>query len=260
MSQLNSINPSAAANQVDTNPIANGSFYVPCVPIAVSANLVAAQPLAKRLAASASELAHLSHADFASIQLNKSELRLKVNECAMNDEALLDVCMLNVEDLFANLSAYLMIQGQVAENSQNDNLQINLQVSLKQVHAYAAAMGFVAGEYWIDGVMHPEMLFEACLKRVQALQKRWQDNYFQSMDLALQQQRDAVYSAAASCLMEICQNGLDNQISLEPTPQAQEDVLVALDTFVDAPFCGAWPVLRQRVIVLGHENTEGGVQ
>jgi hypothetical protein len=257
MSQLNAINQSASANQIDTNPFATGNFYVPCVPIAVSANLVAVQPVAKRLAASASELAHLSLADFVDIQLKKSELRLTVDECALTDEALLDVCMLNVRDLFANLAAFLIAQGQVAENSPNDNLQINLQVSLQQVHAYAAAMGVVAAEYCIEGVIHPEMLFEACLKRLQVLQKRWQDNHFQSIELALQLQRDAVYAAAANCLMEICQDGLDNQIALEPTPQVQEDVLVALATFVDLPFSGEWPVLRERVIVLGNE---GGVQ
>lgn len=60
--------------------------------------------------------------------------------------------------------------------------------------------------------------------------------------------------------MEICQDSLDNQITLEPTPQAQEDVLVALSTFVDEPFSGEWPVLRLRVIALGRENTEAGVQ
>jgi hypothetical protein len=115
----------------------------------------------------------------------------------------------------------------------------------------------VAADYCLIGVIYPEMLFDACLKRVQVLQKRWQDNYFQSIELALQLQRDAVYCAAASCLTEICQHGLDNQISLEPTPQAQEDVLVALATFADKPFSGEWPVLRQRVIVLGNE---GGLQ
>jgi hypothetical protein len=257
MSQLNTINQSAAANQIDTNPVATGNFYVPCVPIAVSANLVAAQPLAKRLAASASELAHLSRADFADIQLKKSELRLKVDECTMTDEALLDVCMLNVRDLFANLAAFLMVQGHIAEYSENDNLQTNLQVSLKLIHDYAAAMGLVFTDYCVDGMIRPEMLFEACLKRLQVLQKRWQDNYFQSIELALQLQRDAVYGAAANCLMKICQDGLDNQITLEPTPQAQEDVLVTLATFVDLPFSGEWPVLRERVIVLGKE---GGVQ
>jgi hypothetical protein len=35
---------------------------------------------------------------------------------------------------------------------------------------------------------------------------------------------------------------------------------VSLATFLDKPFSGEWPVLRQRVIVLGSENAEGGVQ
>jgi hypothetical protein len=252
MNTSNHSNPSTTAK-----PLANINFYVPCVPNSVSANLVAAQPLAKRLATSAPELAHLSLVDFAAIQLKKSELRLKVEECAMTDEALLDVCVLNVGDLFSNLAAYLIALGLVAENSENVNLQTKLQDSLNQVHAYAAAMDLVAGDYCVDAVFNPEKLFDACLKRVQELQKNWQDNYFQSIELALQLQRDAVFEAAASCLMQICDHGLENQISLEPMPQAQEDVFVALATFVDLPFSGEWPVLQQRGIVLGNE---GGLQ
>lgn len=235
----------------------NSHFYVPCTPISISANLVAAQPLAKRLALSAPELAPLSLANFTSIQHKKTELRIKVDECAINLEALLDVCLLNIGDLFSNLAAFLIAKGQVAENSENENLQINLQTSLKQVHDYAAAMELVAADYCLDGEINPEMLFDACLNRVQLLQKRWKQNCLQSIELASQLQRDAVFEAAATCLTQICEHGLENQISLEPVPQAQEDVFLALATFVDLPFCGEWPVLRQRVIVL--EN-EGGVQ
>ena len=252
MNTSNRSNPSTTAK-----PLAINNFFVPCVPISVSANLVAAQPLAKRLATSASELAHLSLVDFAAIQLKKSELHLKVEECAMTDEALLDVCVLNVGDLFSNLATYLIALGLVAENSENVNLQTKLQDSLKQVHAYAAAMDLVAGDYCVDAVFNPEKLFDACLKRVQLLQKCWQDNYFQSVELKLQLQRDAIYGAAASCLSDICQDGIENQITLEPTPQVQEDVLVALSTFADMPFSGEWPVLRQRVIAMGNE---GGLQ
>lgn len=252
MNTSNRSNPSTVAN-----PIAANNFFAPCVPISVSANLVTAQPLAKQLAVSAPELAHLSLLDFAAIQLKKSELLLKIDECATTDEVLLEVCVLNVGDLFSNLAFYLIARGQVVEHSGNEKLRTNLQDSLKQVHDYAIAMDLVATDYCVDGVIDPEKLFNACLKRVQVLQKRWKDNYFQSIELALQLQRDAVCDAAASCLIEICQDGLDNQITLEPMPQAQQDVFAALATFVDFPFSGEWPVLRQRVIVMGNE---GGVQ
>ena len=231
-------------------------FFVPCVPISVSENLVAGEPLVKKLSAAVSssspELVNLSLVDFANIQLKKSELRLKIHKCATLDEALLDACLLNIEDLFSDLAAYQIM---MEPGAQTDACE-----ALKRLHAYAAAIGLTVGTYCVEGVIHPDKLFDACLNRLQALQKNWHDNYFQSIELALQLQRDAVYGAAASCLMEICQNGLDNQISLEPSPQAQEDVLVSLATFVDAPFSGEWPVLRQRVIVLEHEKTEGGVQ
>lgn len=261
MNNSPTINPTT-----DTNLVAASNFFVPCVPIAISASLVSVQPLTKRLAVSAPELAHLSLTDFASIQRKKSELRLKVDECVATDEALLDVCLLNIGDLFSNLASYQQVLGKVSEAVDDGNLQIAVQLALKQVHAYAAAMDLVTADYCVDGVIHPVMLFDACFKRVQLLQKRWQDNYFQSIELALQLQKDSVHGAAASCLTEICQHGLDNQITLEPMPQAQEDVLVAMATFVDAPFSGEWPVLRERMSVLGnsslagHTQNEGGVQ
>jgi hypothetical protein len=269
MSTLDLDNISTSANPATTNPLAANKLYVPCVPLSVSANLVAAEPLAKILAASVSasapELAQVSLIGFGGIQQKKSELQLKVDECAEGDEALLEVCLLNVEDLFANLTAYLMALGQFSECggsgvSGASEVQSHAQVSLKLVHDYAAAMGLAVSDYCVAGVLKPEMLFDACLKRVQMLQKRWLDNYLQSIELTLQLQRDAVFGAVASCLMEICQDGLDNQITLEPSPQVQEDVLVSLATFVDSPFSGEWPVLRQRVIVLGNKYAEEGVQ
>jgi hypothetical protein len=254
MNKLNTTNHSAVANQVDKNPLAENNFFVPCVPIAISASLVAAQPLAKRLANSATEFAHLSFDDFASIQLKKSELRLKVDECSTTDEALLDICLLNVRDLFCHLASYQVARGQAESTDLDAESQSAVQLALEQVHAYTSAMDLVTSDYCVDGVIHPVRLFDACLKRVQLLQKRWQDNYFLSIKLALQLQTDAVYDAAASYLTEMCQHGLDNQISLEPVPQAQEDVLVAMTTFVDLPFSGEWPVLRERVIVLGYAD------
>lgn len=229
--------------------------FVPCVPIAVSTSLVATHVLAKRLATTAPELAHLSLADFVGIQLKKSELQLKAHECAVTNKALLDICLLNVQDLFSSLSAYFLALGQVAETSDNGKLQTNLQASLKQVHAYAEAMDLAVADYCAGGVIYPEMLFDCCLKRIQLLQKQWQDHCFQAIELSLQLQKDAVFGAVAACLTEICQHGLDNQITIEPMPSAQEDVLVALATFVALPFAGEWPAVREKV-----KGSEGGVQ
>jgi hypothetical protein len=167
-------------------------------------------------------------------------------------EALLDTCLSNVGDLFANLTAHLVALGQFVEYgcSGASKAQSQAQVSMKLVHDYANAMGLAVSDYCVSGVISPAMLFDAALNRVQWLQKRWQDNYFRSIELALQLQRNAVFGATASCLMEICQHGLENQITLEPTPPAQDDVLTALAIFEDVPFSGAWPVLRERAIHL----------
>jgi hypothetical protein len=260
---MHTFNPCNPATSTSTStstaakPLAANNLFVPFVPISVNVNLVAAQPLAKHLAALAPELAHLSLDNFAAMQFKKSELHQKVAECATSYEALLDTYRLNMQDLYSCLSAYLLALGLAAEFPDNENLQANLQISLQQVHAYAAAMDLSAAEYGVDSSIQPELLFAACLKRLQLLQERWKDNHTQSIELALQQQTDAVYGAVATCLTDICQHGLDNQISLEPTPQAQEDVLVALATFVDLPFSGDWPELMQQDIALGNE---GGLQ
>ena len=256
---LNAITQSAAVastSHVLAAATSQASF-VPCVPIAVSATLVATDALAKRLASTAPELAHLSFSNFTSIQLKKSELHRKTEECAATRKALLDVFLLNVGDLFANLSAYVLAQGHVSERSDNENLQTNLQTCLKRVHGYAAGMNLDVADYCVDGVICPEMLFDCCLKRIQLLQKQWQDHCFQAIELSLQLQKDAVFGAVAACLTEICQHGLANQITIEPMPSAQEDVLVALATFVDAPFFGTWPILRERTTSL---KSTGGAQ
>jgi hypothetical protein len=249
--------PPTTSSSTAAKSLAVNNLFVPCVPISVSTYLVAAQPLAKQLSDLVPELAHLSLDHFAVIQLKKSELHQKVAECATSDEALLDNFILNIEDLFACQYAYLQAVGLAAEYPDNENLQANMQAALRQVHAYAAAMSLSAADYCVDSSIQPKLLFAACLKRLELLQERWKDNHTQSIELALQLQTDAVYGAVATCLTDICRHGLDNQISLEPMPQAQEDVLVALATFVDLPFAGEWPVLKQRVIALGNE---GGVQ
>lgn len=258
----------ATASTVASQLIRN-NFFVPCVPLSVSSNLVATGTLAKNLSAVISEispdLVKTSFADFTEIQQKKAELRVQTEECTVSIEALLDVCLLNIEDLFSNLAAYLIATGLVTEDNENQNAIANAKISLQLVHDYSSAVGFEATDYCEGGVILSEKLFDLCMDKVKVLQKKWQDNHFQSMELALQLQRDTVFGAAATCLLEICQDGLDNQVTLEPTPTAQEDALGALATCADFPFSGVWPQLRERVIGLGYQgNTanadiEGGV-
>lgn len=256
------MNHSNSINHATTNPAAaaaaaaNASF-VPCVPIAVSSSLVSTQTLAKRLAAITPELAHLSLQNFQNIQHKKSELRLKINECAASDEALLNVFKLNVANLFARLASYQIRLGHAIESNFDGESKSTVQFELQQVDGYAAAMGLLPADYCVDGNIQPEMLFDGCLKRLQLFQKRWQDNCFQATELGLQLQRDAIYGAVANCLTQISEHGLENQLSLEPTPQAQEDVLVALAKCIDLPFSGAWPELRNRLVVANHQSNAG---
>lgn len=245
-------------NYATTNPaVAAPSSFVPCVPIAVSSSLVSAQALAKQLAATVPEIAHVRLQNFQDIQHKKSELRLKINECAAFDEALLDVFKLNVANLFARLAAYQIQLGQAIESNFDGKSKSAVQFELKQMHAYANAIGLLSADYCVDDNIQPEMLFDGCLNRLQLLQKRWQDNCFQATELGLQLQKDAIYGAVANCLTQISEHGLENQLSLEPAPQAQEDVLVALAKCVDLPFSGAWPELRKRLVVANHQSNAG---
>lgn len=261
---------SLLSNSSTVNQTATNRLFVPCVPISVSVNLVAASALADRLSAAVLKtsltLVKTSFIDFTEIQRKKTELRSQIEECGIANEALLDVCKLNIEDLFSHVAAYIMAQSHVAEGIENSNAQVNAEISLQLVRDYAASVGLVVEDYCKDGIVQPEMLFTACLKRVETLQKRWQNNYFQSIELGLQLQREGVFSAVAACLSAICQDGLENQISLDPMPKAQEDVLGALATCADFPFSGQWPQLREREIVLNRQDNavnadaKGGMQ
>ena len=259
-----------ATTTIVASQLTRNNFFLPCVPVSVSANLVATSGLAKALCSSVLEisptLSKASCKEFAEIQLKKTELRIKTDQCALSTETLLDVCLLNVEDVFSNLTAYLIAQDQVIDDSENQNAQVNTQISLQLVHDYACAVGLATEDYFKDGAIYPEMLFDACIKRVKALQKQWVDNYFQAVELGLQLQLETVFGVAGSCLSEICQDGLENQISIEPMPQVQADILEALATCADFPFSGEWPRLRERVVVFGNQgkdvnaDSEGGAK
>jgi hypothetical protein len=249
------------SNSTISNPIHASNFFVGCVPLSVSSMLVAAQPLAKRLAELAPELAGLSLEDFEQIGLKRLELMEKITECAFDTETLIEESVLSMCSIFERLVLSQRLVGEGMEraamlktNPGHVELQVvqvrcetQLQQAMSEVHAFASAVGLVQSNYCIDGRICPDRLLDACLNRVANLEKRLRVNQDESIELSMLVHRGTIYGAVAASLIHVCEFGLQNQITFEPTPPQQEDVLVALATCVDQPFAGAWPVIREVV-------------
>lgn len=259
---------------MNTLPISNNTTvtkhrepFVPFVPLAVSSALVAVLPLSKRLAAHTPQFAHLSRSEFDRIGTKKLALLDKVNECSQTTEALIDVNIDVMNQLFYGLALSLQFEGQrqeAASMSESDPLDVVLQdkyaqLDIQAMHArdevvaMLTQLGLQTQDIYIDDQICPGKLLDACRDKLGTLQQRWKDNYLQVLELSLQLQSDFVYGAVADCLTDICQFGLHEQLSLEPVPQAQEAALVAMSNVVDLPFAGTWPVLVDLAKVV---NTE----
>jgi hypothetical protein len=97
--------------------------------------------------------------------------------------------------------------------------------------------------YAKDTHIDPAALFEACLFRLNFWQQKWQEHCLKAVAIDLKSQRDTVLSAAADCLVTLCEEGVNNVISFDPTPQSQEDVYLSLYEAIEHPFAGVWPKL-----------------
>ena len=197
---------------------------VPYVPQAISYALVAMQPLANRLAELSSVCAHLSQADCSEIELKKLELlQQRVETAALKASSPSDTT------LKARLSKL-----ETDSNFANGTLQMQIKaLKLNPSNLYA------------NGLLCTDKLLDACVDKLRKLQKRWTDNRTQAQELLLQIQMESIYASAADSLIDICQAGLKEQITIDPLPQQQEDALSAMTTCLDFPYSGAWPALAQ---------------
>lgn len=235
--------------------------YVPCVPFAISAALVAAQPLAKRLAEYATDLAHLSHADNEKVVLKKLALLEQIEVCETGAEKLLVGALADMNQLFYHLNLSTQIEGnrvEAAAISAASSDDIQLQVKLEHleneakhareiVQACIDLLKLESDDVSINGELCTGKLLDACVNNVQALQKVWKENREQALALSLQIQIESVYGAAADCLIDVCNFGLHQQINIEPMPQVQEDIFSALATCAKFPYSGAWPAIAVKV-------------
>lgn len=249
---------------------------VPYTPTAVSYALVRTQSLAECLAASSVDYANLSRTQFDCVAMKRDELLVKSRECAKAIETLLQESTVNMASMFNRLASLHMLEGKVLEESSllkdrpEDSHQRNkvrklngfLQSELSQIHALASGVGLNQADYCIDGAIQAELLLEACMSRIEDLRQRLENNDREVISLLVQVQKDTLLGAVASSLQTICEWGLDTQITIDPTPLAQENVLLAMSNCIDLPFSGTWPAsvaMQQQVTNLGGK-TVGGAQ
>lgn len=227
--------------------------HIPFVPRSVSVPLVAAAPLVAKLASTAPELFSISKSSFQEAQINNLK-QLEATE--IDTEALrgiLDLYVLNMQALFMTLTRSLQLSGQyeqlVAETeiqttdslTRIDGRRSLLKDADAKVRQIASDLELPKEVYADDCVLMPTALFEACLFRLNYWQQKWKEQCFKAIDLDLKSQRDAVLGAVADCMVTLCEEGVNNIISFDPTPQSQEDVYLALYAAIEHPFSGAWP-------------------
>jgi hypothetical protein len=228
------------------------NHHVPFVPVSVSVPLVEAAALAAKLASTAPELIDVSKLAFEEVRINDFK-QLAATE--IDSQALLgilDLYVLNMQALFTAITNSLQLRGQyeqlVAETdvqttdtlnrTEKRRLLVNAETEVRQI---TSDLELPTELYEKDTHIDPAALFHACLFRLNFWQQKWQEHCLKAVAFDLKSQRDTVLSASADCLVTLCEEGVNNIISFEPTPQSQEDVYLALYEAIEHPFSGAWP-------------------
>lgn len=243
--------------------------HVPFVPRAVSAPLVMAAPLAAKLASTAPELLNVSKLAFEEVRINdlKQLAATEIDSQALR--GILDLYVLNMQALFTAITNSLQLRGQyeqlVAETDvqTTDTLKriedrrlllVNAETEVRQI---TSDLELPTELYSKDTHIDPAALFEACLFRLNFWQQKWQEHCLKAVAIDLKSQRDTVLSATADCLVALCEAGVTDVISFDPTPQSQEDVYLSLYEAIEHPFSGAWPKLIETPTAKKVDMTRG---
>ena len=230
-------------------------------PLAVSSALVSAHAIAKQLSVHAVEQAEMSRADSEKVVLQKHELLRKIEECKTAIKELILNTIDVVKQLYFHVNLSLQAEGHrieatamCATSPADDVLRMKLQQLTTEsqrlqgiVQSYIEMLKLDEKELIVDSEFCTGKLLDACISKVQKLQRRWEDENLKAINLSLQIQMESIYGAAANCLIEICQFGLQQQVIIEPMPQSQEDVLIAMSTCIDLPYSGSWPTIGRRL-------------
>ncbi len=227
--------------------------HVPFVPLAVSISLVAAAPLAAKLANISPELFSISKSDFEELRIEDLNLleTLDINSQALR--GIIDLYVLNMQAMFKSIANSIQLRGQyeqlvAATDSQTTDsfnriegrrlLMFDAETEVRQI----ASDLVLPKELYAEGCpINPASLFEACLFRLNYWQQKWREQCSKAIDYDLKSQRDAVLGAVSACLVTLAEEGINDIISFDPTPQSQEDVYLALYEAIEHPFSGAWP-------------------
>lgn len=227
--------------------------HVPYVPQSVSVPLVIAAPLAENLAKSSPDLLSISKSNFEENRINDLK---EIESIEIDAEALLaviEIYLLNMQSLFTNLTVYLKLQGQYQEISTGVELETTQQSQKiesirnhlidteNEIRQIASDLGFPEKLHAEECAIDPAALFDACLIRLNQCQKAWHEQSSKAISKTMKSQHDTLLGSAADCLTKLCEKGVTDIISFDPTPQSQEDVFSAIYQFIEHPFSGVWP-------------------
>lgn len=244
--------------------------HIPYVPIAVGVPLVTAAPLAAKLASSAPELMEVPRSTFE--ETRTSDLKM-LDVAEIDAEALravLDLYVLNMQALFSLITTSLQLRGQfeqlVAETEVKTTDALNriegrrllLIDAESEARQIAKDLDLPKELYTNDCSIDPAALFEACLFRLNYWQEKWEEQCLKTIKLDLKSQNDAVLSAVADCLVALCEEGINDFISFDPTPRVQEDVYLALYSAIEHPFSGTWPKIVTQTLPATADLVDGG--
>ena len=250
--------------------------HVAYVPECVDHALVRAQHLAASLCASAPALRALPKVKFASLQPIERKILKECEDKAAAAKARINVHLSKIDQLFSSVQRSIKLDSNVLKhislsdwNPTNALLAarvIQLQELSKSEHAKVKAL--IADLrldpllFFEDKPVRPHDVFEACVSKTKYLQEAWQKAYFAVIDQALNLQNLYVRGSAADCLGQICKFALSNSLELDPPPQAQEDVFMALKDSLRNPLSGAWPkivTVAQAALAVDRPNVGGTV-
>jgi hypothetical protein len=250
--------------------------HVAYVPECVDHALVRAQHLATSLCASAPALRALPKVKFASLQPIERKILKDCEAKAAAAKARINVHLSKIDQLFSIVHSSIKLDSKLLKhitlsdwNPTNALLAtrvIQLQDLSKSEHAKVKALiaelGLDPLLFFEDKPVRPHDVFEACVSKTKYLQEAWQKAYFAAIDQALNLQNLYVRGSAAECLGQICKFALSNSLELDPPPQAQEDVFVALKDSLRNPLSGAWPkiiTIAQAALAVDRPNVGGAV-
>lgn len=250
--------------------------HVAFVPDCVDHALVRAQHLAACLSASAPALRALPKVKFASLQPIERKILRDCEAKAAAAKARINVHLSKIDQLFSTVQSSIKLDSRLLKHITLANWDptntvlatrvIQLKELSKSEHAKVkgliAELGLDPLLFFEDTPVRPHDVFEACVSKTKYLQEAWQKAYFEAIDQALNLQNLYVRGSAADCLGQICKFALSDAMELDPPPQGQADVFMALKDSLRNPLNGAWPkiiTVAQAALAVDHPKAGGAV-